>query len=441
MCEIDRMDLKVCRSRVYFLQYQTASPSLAVRYQLYEMGKKRCTTLRPGSKSGPYRELQGTNSKSLISVSGTIKTKAPENLRTVLKQTRLSILSNKMNLTNNLESRQFPQQTLQRGSTNFKRRKADLREDVLLTCLISSIHRYTGIQSSKGPCERKLNVLYQATSFSSCYDIRRNALLTGSLKFPLNFIFSPNPVQIFIVKLAQQRFTWRANQNTNVVIHKTDGVSGFKNAGSQYTRMKKHSPFLKQLLCVGSTPTVAPQFSAKDPEGKVDYDDRENKRDSNECMDVFDRCGRPDIVPVQGQPRTVYSRTNANHIVRRVVPSAGSPYSLHTAEGCAQLLIQRLLWQGVPELVSSYHTVRKDPCLTEYLLIAAPILSEKVNCCTVLGVFQRHSALGPTQVVEFRPNNGTAYSSENYPRRSEYSVARRIIGHQVEVSARADRQI
>ncbi|KAG5441004.1 hypothetical protein CSKR_101233 [Clonorchis sinensis] len=34
-------------------------------------------------------------------------------------------------------------QTLQRGSTNFKRRKADLREDVLLTCLISSIHRYT----------------------------------------------------------------------------------------------------------------------------------------------------------------------------------------------------------------------------------------------------------------------------------------------------------
>ncbi|GAA53003.1 endonuclease-reverse transcriptase [Clonorchis sinensis] len=30
----------------------------------------------------------------------------------------------------------------------FKRRKADLREDVLLTCLISSIHRYTGIGES-----------------------------------------------------------------------------------------------------------------------------------------------------------------------------------------------------------------------------------------------------------------------------------------------------
>ncbi|KAG5449643.1 hypothetical protein CSKR_104124 [Clonorchis sinensis] len=30
-------------------------------------------------------------------------------------------------------------------NTNLTRRKADLRKDVLLTCLISSIHRYTGI--------------------------------------------------------------------------------------------------------------------------------------------------------------------------------------------------------------------------------------------------------------------------------------------------------
>ncbi|GAA55766.1 hypothetical protein CLF_108947 [Clonorchis sinensis] len=63
----------------------------------------------------------------------------------------------------------------------FKRRKADLREDVLLTCLISSIHRYKGslsLRNLRDPRVQHLEVPHNRTSYcEASYSVRQSFVI------------------------------------------------------------------------------------------------------------------------------------------------------------------------------------------------------------------------------------------------------------------------